>query len=488
MGLFCVFFALILAIAQSSCDNAVVIVGGGMAGLAAATEALEHGAERVILVDKEVRIGGNSAKATSGMNGAGSEPQKDQNVEDSVKGFAYDTMVSGALGDKTKVTYGEANILAQTLAENSAAAVGFLQSKGADVTNLVQCGGHSSKRTHRPQGGRPAGWTFVKAVKDGLEGKVDYQLSTRVTEILVENNAVQGLRYVDGDGNEGVLETTTLILATGGYANDHTETSLLAEFRPDLIDIPTTNGPWATGDGVKLGRSINAKMVDMEAVQVHPTGFVDPKDRDASTKFLAPEAIRGSGAILINSQGERFVNELDLRSTVVAAERKQMGSLYLVLNPEAKQNFGPAFGFYQYRKGFAQDYDSYVELAEQLNVDPEVMKNTLVEYIASQKKGEDQYGKTVFPATFSLEDKLTLTEITPVIHYTMGGLATNEKSQILNKNGKPITGLFGAGEVTGGVHGKNRLAGNSLLECVVFGRIAGTNAAHRVCGGAKSEL
>jgi len=294
---------------------------------------------------------------------------------------------------------------------------------------------------------------------------------------------VTGVKYIDTDTDfpkAEVMPARAIIVATGGYANDHTDTSLLAEYRPDLIDIPTTNGPWATGDGVKLGRAIGAKTVDMEAVQIHPSGFMDPTNRDSSTKFLAPEAIRGSGAIMINAQGKRFVNELDLRALMVAAMHKQTGPIRLLLNEEAKNTFGPGMNFY-IKKGFAAEYKRYSDVAEAMGIDARVLQQTLYDYIDATNAGKDEFGKTVFPSTFSIKDTFVLAEITPVIHYTMGGLSINSEAQILAENNKPITGLFGAGEVTGGVHGKNRLAGNSLLECVVYGRIAGKNAAAFTC-------
>jgi len=486
MSIFLFFICLFLTFSQS-CDDPIIIIGGGMAGLAAASEAIEAGATNIIIFDKEPKVGGNSAKATSGINGAVSEPQQSLNIEDSIAQFAYDTEVSGAMGDATGCTFGEANALAQTLAENSAAAIEFLQSKGADVTNLVQLGGHRAKRTHRPQGGRPAGWTFVKSVIDSLEGKVDYRYNHLVTQILYVDMGskifVTGVKFMNTASDfpeTEFMQARAIILATGGYANDHTDTSLLEEFRPDLIDIPTTNGPWATGDGVKLGRAIGAKMVDMEAVQIHPSGFMDPTNRDSSTKFLAPEAIRGSGAIMINAQGKRFVNELDLRAIVVAAMRKQTGPIRLLLNEEAKNTFGPGMNFY-IKKGFATEYKRYTDVAEALGVEADVLRQTLYDYVDATNAGEDEFGKTVFPSTFSIKDTFVLAEITPVIHYTMGGLSINSEAQILAENNKPITGLYGAGEVTGGVHGKNRLAGNSLLECVVYGRIAGKNAATFTC-------
>jgi len=479
------FFQIILT---QACDEPILIVGGGMAGLAAASEAVSLGATNVIIFDKEAKVGGNSAKATSGINGPMSKVQVDTGIDDSVDLFAYDTMVSGNLGKTSGIEMGSPNSLVDTLSRGAASAIAFLSDKGADVTNLVQLGGHAAKRTHRPQGGKPAGWTFVSAVKNSLEDKIKYRTGHNVDRLLLSDNrqSVVGLTFTAD--KKGMKKARTIILATGGYGNDHTDSSLLQKHRPDLVDVPTTNGPWATGDGVKLGTSIGAATVDMEAVQVHPTGFVDPKNRDAFTKFLAPEAIRGSGALLLNAQGERFVNELDLRSKIVEAERKQTGPLRLLLNPQATETFGPGMKFYEKVKGFASRYDSLAGVAEAMGVDVSTLESVIIKYQEGMSKGVDEFGKTVFPASFSLDEEFYLiAEITPVIHYTMGGLKIDSRSQILGENDVPIGGLFGAGEVTGGVHGKNRLAGNSLLECVVYGRIAGKEAYNHACPN-KDEL
>lgn len=264
-----------------------------------------------------------------------------------------------------------------------------------------------------------------------------------------------------------------------------------------LIGTATTNGNFANGSGVVLGEEVGAELVDMDHVQLHPTGFLDPKDPSNPTKFLAPEAIRGSGGVLVNSEGKRFVNELDLRS-VVTAGIQQNCSLYktadyegppfawCILSREAQETFGkPVLSFYKDRLGLFEDCDDVGAVAELIGCKKDALIATLQEYEESARLGTCKLThKAVFPSPLTPKSKsLVVARVTPSIHYTMGGLNINPNGEVQEKiesimgSHRHIRGLFAAGEVTGGVHGGNRLAGNSLLECVVFGRIAGERAA-----------
>jgi succinate dehydrogenase/fumarate reductase flavoprotein subunit len=213
---------------------------------------------------------------------------------------------------------------------------------------------------------------------------------------------------------------------------------------------------------------------------VHPTGFVHAEDPDNKTKFLCGEALRGEGGLLLNSQGRRFVNELDLRDAVTAKMNEQSGRKYIVLNAKAAVDLGAHLGFYTFKK-LMKKYDSSRALAEDLGMDPEALAAELKAYNRSAEQKCDAFNKTVFPAVpFETDEEYYAGEVTPVLHYTMGGIRMNPKAQIMRQGPggdlQVIHRLYGAGEVTGGVHGNNRLGGNSLLECVVFGRIAGATA------------
>ncbi|GBG33225.1 NADH-cytochrome b5 reductase-like protein [Hondaea fermentalgiana] len=481
----------------------VVVVGAGLAGFSAAIEAADAGAS-VVLLEKEARTGGNSAKATSGINGWGTSTQAELAVADREALFERDTHRSGKGGNTNQS-------LVRTLSTKSAPAIAWLKERfHVPLTVLSQLGGHSTKRTHRAppdEHGNPVpiGYLIMKTLREAVEAnyqdKIEIRTSCRATKLEQRDGRVCGVHYeqTSESGKEDCLiEGDAVILTTGGFGCDKSNDSLLKQHRPDLEGIPTTNGPFATGDGVRMGVALGANLIDMDKVQLHPTGFIDPKDPGNPTKFLAPEAIRGSGGILVNSQGRRFVDELNLRSVVAAAIQKNcdpyrdgdfvgLPFAWVILSQEAQELFGPpTLGFYKDRLGLFEACDDIDACAACIGCDPQVLKETVAAYETARSGGIcEQTGKMVFPSNLTPNDtKLVLARVTPSIHYTMGGLDINASGEVqvliadsVIGHHRHIPGLFAAGEVTGGVHGANRLGGNSLLECVVFGRIAGERAA-----------
>jgi len=323
----------------------------------------------------------------------------------------------------------------------------------------------------------------------------------RLLQKTREDGALEvcGVEYADANGELQTLSCDAVILTTGGFGFDHSDGSLMKQYRPDLVGVPTTNGSFANGDGMRFGAEVGASLVDMDKVQLHPTALIDPKDPLCHTKYLGPEALRGSGGILLDQQGRRFVNELDLRSTVSAkilehceeyhiegSSEKGRPWSWCVLNPECQQKFGlPMLGFYKSQGLFEEVSNGTAGLAELLGCEEQTIKDTLAEYAnACDQKICQKTGKTVFPSKVTEKDQsFVVARITPCIHYCMGGLEISPSGEVLTRKdgamGKrsKIHRLFAAGECTGGVHGGNRLGGNSLLECVVFGRIAGEKAA-----------
>ncbi|RNE97760.1 NADH-dependent fumarate reductase-like protein, partial [Trypanosoma rangeli] len=488
----------------------VVVVGGGLAGLSATIEAAACGGQ-VILLEKESKLGGNSAKATSGINGWGTRAQALQDVHDGGKYFERDTHKS-ALGGTTDPG------LVRTLSVKSGDAISWLSSLGIPLTVLSQLGGHSRKRTHRAPDKAdgtpvPIGFTIMRTLEHHIRTKladhVTIMENTTVTALLnrskirpdgVKQTKVYGVEIVQSDGEKSRILADAVILATGGFSNDKTPNSLLREFAPQLSGFPTTNGPWATGDGVKLARRLGATLVDMDKVQLHPTGLIDPKDPANTTKYLGPEALRGSGGVLLNKRGERFINELELRSVVSKAIIDQgdeypgsNGSkfAFCVLNDAAVKLFGVnAHAFYWKRVGLFEKVDTLEDLAALIKCPVENVRQTLEEYERLSKANRQcpKTRKNVYPCVVGPQGPFYVAFVTPSIHYTMGGCLISPSAEIQMEGSqssffgrrRSVLGLFGAGEVTGGVHGKNRLGGNSLLECVVFGRIAGDRAAHVV--------
>ncbi|KAF8549028.1 Flavocytochrome c [Imleria badia] len=453
----------------------VIVVGGGLAGLSAAHTLLERGAN-VLLLDKQGFMGGNSTKATSGINGAGTQTQQEAGIPDNAKIFFEDTKQSARELARDD--------LIQVLTGRSGDAVNWLQNKfSLDLSKLARLGGHSQPRTHRGNAQFP-GMVITYAQMERLEDlavsqpdRVKIHKKARVSRLLKdESGSVIGVEFV----RNGKTETAygPVILATGGYAADFTSDSLLKKHRPEYYELPTTNGDHCTGDGQKMAMAIGASAVDLEKVQVHPTGLVDPNEPDAKVKFLAAEALRGVGGLLLDKNGDRFVDELQHRD-YVTGKIWENGKypIRLVLNGQASREIEWHCKHYVGR-GLMKRFDSGEALAKEMGISPAYLKKTFETYNAGAKTKKDPFGKKFFSSgDWTMDDYFNVAIMTPVLHYTMGGLEIDAESRVIGNEGKPILGLFAAGEVAGGVHGANRLGGSSLLGCVVFGRVSGDSAA-----------
>ncbi|TYJ51867.1 hypothetical protein B9479_007540 [Cryptococcus floricola] len=452
-------------------SSKVIVVGGGLSGLSAAHTILERGGN-VVLLDKNSFMGGNSTKATSGINGAGTQAQQENNIPDTAAKFFNDT--------KTSARDLARDDLIRVLTYNSASAVNWLVERfQLDLSKVSRLGGHSEKRTHRG-GAQFPGMTITYALMEKLEDlaeatpeRVKILKKAQVSKILEENGKIIGVEYT----REGKKHTEygPVILATGGYAADFTPDSLLKQHRPEYYELPTTNGDHCTGDGHKMAMAIGAKGIDLEKVQVHPTGLVDPKDPEAKVKFLAAEALRGVGGLLLDNDGERFVDELQHRDYVTNKmwERNKF-PVRLVLNSTSSKEIEWHCKHYVGR-GLMKKFTSGNDLAKEIGCSPEALKKTFDEHNKYAKNpGTDPFGKKFFAGgDFSMDDTYHVAIMTPVLHYTMGGLEIGPDATVHDAQSKPIPGLFACGELAGGVHGANRLGGSSLLGCVVFGRVAG---------------
>ncbi|KAI0058035.1 fumarate reductase [Artomyces pyxidatus] len=420
-------------------------------------------------------MGGNSTKATSGINGAGTQAQQELGIPDSTKIFFEDTKHSAR--DLAR------DDLIRVLTGRSGDAVNWLQDKfGLDLSKVSRLGGHSQPRTHRGDAQFPgmvityAQMERLEDLSESIPDRVKIIKKARVTKLVKDDfGAVIGVEYSHKNKTETAYGP--VILATGGYAADFTQDSLLKKYRPELWDLPTTNGDHCTGDGQKLALSIGASAIDLEKVQVHPTGLVDPKEPDAKVKFLAAEALRGVGGLLLDNEGQRFVDELQHRD-YVTGKIWENGKypIRLVLNSKSSKEIEWHCKHYVGR-GLMKKFDNGEALAKEFGLKPEVLKKTFDDYNVAVRAKTDKFGKKFFSDDqWSLNDSFNVAIMTPVLHYTMGGLEIDPESRVVDKSGKPIPGLFAAGEVAGGVHGANRLGGSSLLGCVVFGRVSGDSA------------
>ena len=473
-------------------DYDLIIVGAGLAGLSAAFEAnkLFKGKKKILILEKNPRFGGDSAKATSGINILNSPLQEKEDLKDSFDLFYDDTMASGK--------YLSIPELVSTLVNDSHYLFDFYTKEiKADLSQIAILGGHSIPRTVRPTK-ETVGYHLVSSTFNTLKNlsSVKFIYNATVKELLTDEkkNYITGLKYILNENKTNIIKLTSkaIILATGGFGHDFdTHDSLLKEFAPKLVHFPTTNGIQTQGIGVKIGRKIGIKLYGMEHIQLHPTGLVNLNDRYNYIKILGPELLRGVGGILVNQKGERFCNELGTRDYVTKKiiencelaktdVIKQFES-FLLINQKSIDNYGGKINFY-IQKGYLQKYNSFKELVEKYNISNSYdnLIKTINEYNEACDTKNDKFGKRTFPQKFDLNDYIYGGIITPSIHYTMGGLLMDKNGELIKEDGTIMKGLYGAGEVTGGVHGGNRLGGNSLMECGVFGRRAAQAAVEYV--------
>ena len=448
----------------------IVVIGAGGAGMSAAIQAKQDGATNVVIIEKMPQVGGNTTRATGGLNASGTKYQDAQGIKDSNELFIQDTMTGGKnLNDKALVT---------TLVENSAAAVDWVNEIGGDLSVVAMFGGASVERIHRPSDTSAVGPMLVKTFSKQLETlEIPVLLNTTANEITVDDKgAVTGVKITDKEGSK-IISCKSVVVATGGFGGN---LDMVVKNNADLAGFESTNHAGATGEGITMATAIGAATVDMDQIQIHPT--VDPK-----TQTLYTEGVRGNGAILLNKEGNRFVNEIDTRDVVSAAILKQTDSKsYMVFNQEIRESLSAIEKYI--KSGLCVEADTLEELAEKTGMDAANLKATIKKYDGFKKSGTDaDFGRKDIPVSLS-NGKYYAMVCAPAIHHTMGGLKINTSSEVLNAEGKAIAGLFAAGEVTGGVHGANRLGGNAVADIVVFGRIAGSGAyKYVVANGGNTE-
>ncbi|MCC5909285.1 MAG: flavocytochrome c [Clostridiaceae bacterium] len=439
----------------------VVIIGSGGAGLAAAIEASDAGKE-VIIVEKMPLVGGNTLRATGGINAAGTSVQAELGIEDSAEIHYEDTMKGGY----------DVNIpeLVEVFTSEAAGAIDWLIDLGADLSDVGRLGGSTNNRSHRPTGGAPVGAHLVEVLRASAdERNVTILTETTATEILAEDNKVTGIVVTDKNNEEFTITAEAVIVATGGFGAN---TTMLTEYDASLEGFGTTNQAGSTGDGISMAMAVGAGLVDMEEIQTHPT--VVPENG-----YMITEAVRGNGAIIINRNGERFVNEISTRDVVSEAILAQEGqTAFLLFDESVRESLSAIEGYVN--RGLTVEGETVAELAEALEIDAEVLTATLETYNGFVATGEDtDFERSDMPRSLE-SSSFYVIEIGPAVHHTMGGLKINTHAQVLTADDEVITGLYAAGEVTGGVHGGNRLGGNALSDIIVFGRIAGTSAVNHM--------
>ena len=435
----------------------IVIIGAGGAGMTAAINATQAGKD-VILVEMMPYAGGNTTKATGGMNAAETHYQKEQGIEDSVEQFIEDTMTGGHnINDRDLVTI---------MAENSAAGIDWLDSIGAPLPKISFSGGATNQRIHAPEDGSGVGAYLVTALlkkMDELGIKVMY--NTKATDLLSLEGTVNGI-LAESDDTYYTIHSKAVILATGGFGNNQ---EMIVRYREDLEGTVTTSAPRIMGDGIVMAQAVGADLVDIDQIQLHPT--VEQK-----TSMLITESVRGDGAILVNQDGKRFTDELLTRDKVSAAELAQPGSYaYIIFDQKLREGLKATEKYIS--TGITVQGDTIEDLAAAIEVDPATLADTLANWNKCvADKNDAEFGRTTGMDNDLSTPPYYAIKIAPGIHHTMGGVHIDTGAHVIDLNGNVIPGLFAAGEVVGGVHGGNRLGGNAVADIVVFGRISSASA------------
>ncbi|NMD38797.1 MAG: flavocytochrome c [Christensenellaceae bacterium] len=447
----------------------VVVVGGGGAGFASAISANEAGAN-VILLEKLAAVGGNTRISGGEMAAPANWIQEKEGIEDSPEKYIEDLKKAGGDDELIKI-----------LAENATPAAEWMRDDvGIEfLDSLMFFGGHSVKRSVIPLG--HSGVEIIekykaKANELGIEVLTEHD----VKELLVEDGKVVGVKAATPYG-ELIVHAKAVVLATGGFGAN---AEMLYKYDKEIDDkILSTNSPGATGDGILMAEAIGADTVDMDKIQLYPICDVDT----GKLLYVGDTRMVG-GALLVNKEGKRFVEELDTRRAISMGIKAQTGSVgYLLWDEKSSEATGTIYSHASeaaglYERGYLFKADTIAELAEHFEIDVAALEETVANFNENSKNGVDpefnlrNVGFTVDEAPFYIMVAV------PATHHTMGGLKINADTEVINKEGNAIPGLFAAGEVTGGIHGSNRLGSSAIADITVFGRISGENAAKYALG------
>lgn len=441
---------------DDSCD--IVIIGAGGAGLAAAIEGVQNGA-KVILLEKMGVCGGNTTSATGGMNAAETTVQKALGISNTKNQFYEDTMKGGYNKNDES--------LVRQMVEKAAETVDWLMGIGVDLSDVGKMAGSTNKRTHRPKGGAPVGAHMIPVLEEAaVKANVDLRKNSKVLDILKDGNRASGV-VVETNGQKYKILAKAVIIATGGFGAN---SQMIVKYKPELKGFGTTNHKGATGDAFEWIKKFDGQLTQLDEIQTHPT--VVP-----GNGLMITEAVRGNGAIMINRDGKRFCSEMATRDVMSKAILEQKGqTAYLVFDTGVRKSLKAIEGYV--KKGLLTEGETPEALAEKLGIPAAAFADTIRNYNEIQKSGNDaEFGRKAseMPRDLS-EGPYFAVEVGPAIHHTMGGIKINPAAEVLNSKNQAIPGLFAAGEVTGGVHGGNRLGGNAVADICVYGKIAADSA------------
>ena len=446
----------------------VVVIGAGGAGLVAAIEAKNNGAKNVIVLEKMAFAGGNTLISGGEYAAPNNWVQVKKGLKDSNDAFYNDILKGGDNEGDPK--------LVRVLADNALSGAEWLK----DYINMtfedrqMFFGGHSVERSLVPQGA--TGVEMIsKLLAKAEELNIPVLYETPATELMVDKGRVTGVKAVSEDKEYTFLAKDGVILATGGFGSN---LEMRVKYNKDVDEnILSTNTVGITGDGITMAEKIGAQLEDMPFIQTYPT--CDPIS--GALLYFGDVRLVG-GSILVNQEGKRFVEELERRDVISMAIKNQTGNAAYQFCDEAQVKLSGVAEHhadevnYLFNNKLLVKADTIKEAADFFGIDAAELEKTVAKYNQYAKDGKDlEFNKRGKLTPFEAKGPFYIMKAVPAVHHTMGGVKIDENARVINTKGEVIKGLYGAGEVTGDIHGTNRLGSDAIADITVFGRIAGQN-------------
>ena len=484
------FYIIILSKEDENFD--IVIIGAGIAGLTAAYESSKLCDKNcsVALIEKTNKIGGNAIKENDGINILNSSLQQSLLIFDSHNLFYSDSIKYSKNNENN--TSSE-NI--QLLLDKSEDLKYFFADEITTVnfSNVQRLNGNSVKRTHFLENLGNFGEFLAESLNEKLKSFNNLKIFLERNVVEIEKTKIKWRigwknysdKQIYNSKNVHNLTSIKIILATGGFGNFNGENSLLKEHAPSKIKFPTSKNKHTDGSGLKLIKKLGGELINMDKIQIYPTAFVDPNNRYNREKYTVPEIIRNEGAILINNSGYRFCNELGIddyisdeimkNGTKISNDEIVQYEVFLLMNEEIKSKLNEKFNYY-FNLGLIKKYSNFLNFCYSNKISLDIMNHTIHNYNEAKINGVDEFNKIIFPVKFNLNEILYVSVVTPIIHYTVGGVKIDKNGQVLISSSSTISSLYAAGEITGNIHGSRILPGNYLSDCIIFGKISAETA------------
>lgn len=446
----------------------VVVIGAGGAGLIAAIEAKNNGAQNVIVLEKMAFAGGNTLISGGEYAAPNNWVQVKKGLKDSNDTFYNDILKGGDNEGNPK--------LVRVLADNALNGAEWLK----DYINMtfedrqMFFGGHSVERSLVPLGA--TGVEMIsKLLAKAEELNIPVLYETPAVELIVDKGRVTGVKALSEDKEYTFLAKDGVILASGGFGSN---LEMRVKYNKDVDEnILSTNTVGITGDGITMAEKIGAQLEDMPFIQTYPT--CDPIS--GALLYFGDVRLIG-GSILINQEGKRFVEELERRDVISMAIKNQTGNAAYQFCDESQVKLSGVAEHhademnYLFNNKLLVKADTIKEAADFFGIDAAELEKTVEKYNQYAKDGKDlEFNKRGKLTPFEAKGPFYIMKAVPAVHHTMGGVKIDENARVINTKGEIIKGLYGAGEVTGDIHGTNRLGSDAIADITVFGRIAGQN-------------